>query len=56
MRLLADGYSVKEIAIKLGISVKTVETHKAQIMEKLNIYDLAGLIKFAIKNGLVRLD
>jgi len=56
LKLLAEGYSVKEIANKLGISIKTVEAHKAQIMEKLNIYDLAGLIKFAIKSGLVKLE
>lgn len=56
LKLLAEGYSVKEIAQLIGISVKTVETHKAQIMEKLNIYDIPGLVKFAIKHGLVRLE
>lgn len=56
LRLIAEGYSTKEIANTLGISAKTVETHKAQIMEKLNIYDTVGLVKFAIKTGLIKLD
>ncbi|MCS7202672.1 MAG: response regulator transcription factor [Dictyoglomus sp.] len=56
LKLLAEGYSAKEISHKLGISIKTVETHKSQIMEKLNIYDLAGLVKFAIKYGLIKLE
>lgn len=56
LMLLAEGYSVKEIAQKIGISVKTVETHKAQIMGKLNIYDIPGLVKFAIKHGLIKLE
>ncbi|MEN2984810.1 MAG: response regulator transcription factor [Dictyoglomaceae bacterium] len=56
LKLLAEGYSTKEISHKLGISIKTVETHKSQIMEKLNIYDLAGLVKFAIKHGLIKLE
>ncbi|MCX7796027.1 MAG: response regulator transcription factor [bacterium] len=56
LRLIAEGYSIKEIANTLGISAKTVETHRAQIMEKLNIYDTVGLVKFAIKTGLIKLE
>ncbi len=56
LKLLVEGYSPKEISHKLGISVKTVETHKSQLMERLNIYDLPGLVKFAIKNGLIKLE
>jgi len=56
LKLIGEGYSIKEIANTLGISIKTVENHKTQIMEKLNIYDTIGLVKFAIKVGLVKLD
>lgn len=56
LRRLAAGESVKEIAFDLGLSVKTVETHRAQIMERLEIRDLAGLVRYAIRVGLVRAD
>lgn len=52
LKLIAEGYSTKEIANKLNLSVKTVETHKSQIMDKLGIYDIPGLVKYAIKHGL----
>ncbi len=53
LRLIAEGLSTKEIAFKLGLSVKTVETHRAQLMERLEIRDVAGLVRFAIRSGLV---
>ena len=53
LQLLAESKSVKEIAIILNVSVKTVETHRANIMGRLGIADLAGLVRFAIKEGLV---
>lgn len=56
LQLAAEGGSTKEIASSLGLSVKTVETHRRQIMEKLGIYNLAGLIKFAIREGLTTLE
>jgi DNA-binding NarL/FixJ family response regulator len=52
---IADGYSNKEIAHRLGIGVRTIETHRERIMRKLNIHSVAGLTKFAIARGLVSL-
>lgn len=53
VRLVADGMSSREIAVELGLSVKTVDTHRANIMEKLNIHSSAELIKYAIREGIV---
>lgn len=53
LQRIAEGSSTKEIAFALGISVKTVETHRAQLMERLDIHDVAGLVKYAIRSGLV---
>jgi DNA-binding NarL/FixJ family response regulator len=56
LQLIAEGQGTKEIAFKLGLSVKTVETHRAQIMDRLNIRDVPGLVRFAIRTGLVSSD
>jgi|SRR4026207_2170890 len=56
LRLVAEGYSTKQIAFKLGISAKTVETHRAQLTERLDIHDVAGLVRYALKTGLVTVD
>jgi len=53
--LIAEGYSNKSIASKLGLSVRTVETHRARIMQKLNIHSTAGLTKFALSQGMASL-
>jgi DNA-binding NarL/FixJ family response regulator len=53
LQMLAEGRSTKEIAFTLGLSVKTVETHRAAIMERLDIRDLPGLVLFAADHGLV---
>jgi DNA-binding NarL/FixJ family response regulator len=53
LQLVAEGNSTKEIARRLGLSVKTVESHRAQLMERLDIHDVAGLVRFAIRHGLV---
>ncbi|HEX2567820.1 MAG TPA: response regulator transcription factor [Burkholderiales bacterium] len=53
LRLVAAGRSTKEIAFDLRLSVKTVETHRAQIMERLGIRDVAGLVRYALRTGLV---
>ena len=54
LQLVAEGKTTKEIAGRLNLSIKTVETHRAQLMERLNIHDVAGLVKFAIRVGLVQ--
>jgi DNA-binding NarL/FixJ family response regulator len=56
LRLVAEGNSTKQVAARLGLSVKTVEAHRGAIMERLDIRDLAGLVRFAIRAGLVAGD
>jgi DNA-binding NarL/FixJ family response regulator len=56
LKMIAEGHATKEIARRLAISVKTVETHRAQLMERLNIHDIAGLVRYALRMGLVKLD
>ncbi len=56
LQLVAEGKSTKEVAQVLGVSVKTVETHRSQIMERLSIHDLAGLVRYAVRTGLVSPD
>jgi DNA-binding NarL/FixJ family response regulator len=53
LQLIAEGNTTKEIAKKLEISVKTVETHRTQLMERLDIHDIAGLVRYSIRVGLV---
>ncbi|MBU2498133.1 MAG: response regulator transcription factor [Proteobacteria bacterium] len=56
LQLIVEGRSTKEVAYDLGISVKTVESHRRRIMEKLGIHNIAELTKLAIKEGLTSLD
>jgi DNA-binding NarL/FixJ family response regulator len=56
LQLIAEGNSTKEIAYKLHVSVKTIESHRQNIMTKLSIHNLAGLTKFAVREGLTSLD
>jgi len=54
--LIAEGQSNKEIASRLGIGVRTIETHRERIMRRLDIHSVAGLTKFAIANGMISLE
>jgi len=56
LQLIAEGRTTKEIAFLLNLSVKTVETHRAQLMERLDIHDVAGLVRYAIRQGLVSVE
>lgn len=54
LQLVAEGNTTKEVAAVLGISVKTAESHRVKIMEKLNIHETAGLVRYAIRQGLIQ--
>ena len=56
LKLIAEGYTNKAIADTLFITIKTVEKHRASVMAKLNLQDMAGLVRVAIKHGLIFLD
>ena len=56
LQMIAEGHAVAEIASTLSLSPKTVETYRARMMEKLEIHDMASLVKFAIQSGLTPLD
>lgn len=53
LQLVAEGMTTKEIANHLDLSIKTVETHRSNIMARLDIHDLAGLVRFAVERGVV---
>lgn len=53
VRLIADGKTTKEVASALDLSVKTAESYRASLMEKLNIHQTAGLVRYAIRQGLI---
>jgi DNA-binding NarL/FixJ family response regulator len=55
LQLMAEGRNTKQIAMDLHVSIKTVETHRRQVMEKLNLYSVAELTKYAIREGLTTL-
>lgn len=53
LKLIADGLSTKEIARSLDLSVKTVDTHRSQLMKQLDIHEVAGLVRYAMRVGLI---
>jgi two-component system, NarL family, response regulator NreC len=54
LQLVAEGNTTKEIALVLGVAAKTAETHRVKVMEKLDIHSTAGLVRYAIRRGLVQ--
>jgi DNA-binding NarL/FixJ family response regulator len=54
LQLVAEGKSTKEVAALLGVSVKTAESHRMRTMSKLDIHETAGLVRYAIRRGLVQ--
>jgi DNA-binding NarL/FixJ family response regulator len=54
LQLVAEGKTTKEVATILGISVKTAESHRMKIMERLDIHDTAGLVRYAIRDGMIQ--
>lgn len=54
LQLIAEGKRTKEIASLLGVSVKTAESHRTRLMEKLNIHETAGLVRYALQRGLIQ--
>lgn len=54
LQLIAESKTTKEIAVILGVSVKTAESHRSKLMEKLDIHSTAGLVRYAIRRGLVQ--
>ena len=53
LQLVAEGHTSKAIAVKLGLSVKTVESYRARVMEKVGVHETAGLVRYAILNGVI---
>lgn len=53
LQMIAEGRTTKQMAAQLGVSIKTVETHRALLMERLGIHDIAGLARFAVRTGIV---
>ena len=53
LRLIAQGRSAQQIAHELGISSKTVDTHRAQLMQRLDIHEIAGLVRYAVRMGVI---
>ncbi|MEY2430114.1 MAG: hypothetical protein QOJ40_2999 [Verrucomicrobiota bacterium] len=56
LQLIAEGFANKQIAGELGLSVKTVEKHRQQVMYKLNIHDIAGLVRHAVEKGIIEMS
>jgi DNA-binding NarL/FixJ family response regulator len=56
LQLIAEGHTTKDIAQRLNLSVSTVETHRTELMQRLDIHDVAGLVRYAIRTGLVSPD
>jgi DNA-binding NarL/FixJ family response regulator len=56
LQLIAEGHTNQQMASSLNLSIKTIETHRAQLMDRLNIRDIAGLVRYAVRVGLIAAD
>jgi len=56
LQLIAEGKSTKDIAVVLNLSIKTVETHRKELMTRLGIHDVPGLVRYAIRTGIIRAE
>jgi DNA-binding NarL/FixJ family response regulator len=56
LQLLAEGASTKDVAVRMGLSVKTIETHRANIMRKLKIHSISELVLYAVRNGVIHIQ
>jgi DNA-binding NarL/FixJ family response regulator len=56
LQLIAEGKATKDIAVILDLSVKTVETHRKDLMDRLGIHDVPGLVRYAIRAGIIKAD
>jgi DNA-binding NarL/FixJ family response regulator len=56
LQLIAEGKSTKDIAVTLDLSIKTIETHRKELMERLGIHDVPGLVRYAIRTGIIKAD
>ena len=54
LQLVGEGKSTKDVAVQLGMSVKTAESHRARLMKKLDIHETASLVRYAIRRGLIQ--
>jgi len=54
LQLISEGHTTKEVASVLGISVKTADTHRSNIMRKLDVHETAGLVRYAVRSGIIR--
>jgi DNA-binding CsgD family transcriptional regulator len=54
LRFVAEGRTTKEVGVLLGISAKTADSHRTRLMTKLGIHDTAGLVRYAIRQGLIQ--
>jgi DNA-binding NarL/FixJ family response regulator len=56
LQLIAEGHTTKEIAIRLRLSEKTVQSHRMQLMDRLGVHDIAGLVRYAVRTGLIQAE
>jgi DNA-binding NarL/FixJ family response regulator len=53
LKLVAEGHRTRDVAKRLGLSIKTVESHRSEIMKRLHIHDVVSLVRYAIRVGLI---